>query len=96
MVGPLFASVCLLENVPLKGFVSRDCGVRQLQHGCSALKELTQHLLTATEEHSACPRVDPFKKPDVMSVANGRETENVRKEILTKEVQQFNSMCASK
>lgn len=30
MVGPLFALACLLANVPLKGSVSRDCGVRQL------------------------------------------------------------------
>lgn len=96
MVGPLFALVCLLANVPLKGFVSRDCGVRQLRHGCNMPKELTQHLLTATEEHSVCPRVDPFKEANVMSGANGREMENVRKEIFTKQVQQFHSTCASK
>lgn len=96
MVGPLFALACLLANVPLKGFVSRDCGVHRLQHGFSVPKELTAHLLTATEEHSACPRVDPFKEANVMSGANGRETENVRKEIFTKQVQQFHSTCASK
>lgn len=96
MVGPLFASACLLANVPLKGFVSRDCGVCQLQHRCNVQKKLTQHLLTATEEHSACPRVDPFKEANVMSRANGRETENVRKEIFTKQEQQFHSTCESK